>query len=106
MTLRVSGWHRRFRLIGHGYTSLLSEKVLEGLARVQRLRGGGFTLDCGSQGKVAALVLNVFSWDAGGNRLGTFEAGGRVEERALLATVQFKAALWTASLKVNPDRQD
>jgi hypothetical protein len=85
---------------------LLSEKVLEGLARIQRLGGGGLTLDgCPRQIKVA-IVLGVFLRDASSNRLGAFKAGGRVEKGALLATVQFEPTLWTASSQVDPDRQD
>jgi hypothetical protein len=52
------------------------------------------------------MVLGVFLRDAGSNRLGTFKPGGSVEKGALLATVQFKATLWTASLQVDPDWQD
>ena len=76
------------------------------MARVEGLRGGGFTLD-GRPGRIeVAMVPAVLPGYAGGNRSGAFKAGGSVEEGSLLATVQFKAALWTASLKVNPDRQD
>jgi hypothetical protein len=85
---------------------LPSEKVLEGLARIQRLGGGGLTLDGRSRQIKVAMVLGVFLWDADRNRLGALEPGARVEKGALLATVQFKAALWAASLQVDPDWQD
>src|SRR5208282_4154433 len=76
------------------------------LARIQRLGGGSFALNGGPQGVEAALIPNVFLGDAGGNRLSAFKAGRRVEEGALLATVQLEATLWTTPLDVDPDRQE
>ena len=87
-------------------TPLLSEEVLEGLTRIQRPGRGGLTLD-GRPGRIkVAMVPAVFLGYAGSNRLGAFKAAGSVEKGTLLATVQFKAALWTASFEVDPDRQD
>jgi hypothetical protein len=89
-----------------GGLRLPSEKVFKGLARIQRLGGGSLALDGGARQIKAAIVQGVFPRDAGSNRLGALKAGASVEKGALLATVQFKATLWTAAFEVNPDRQN
>jgi hypothetical protein len=104
--LAPSTWRKTHRKATFGGLRSLSEELLEGFARIERLGGGGLTLDGRAQQIKVAVVLGVFPGDAGSNRLGAFEPGSSVEKGALLATVQFEATFWTASLQVDSDRQD
>ena len=71
---------------------LLSEKVFESLASIQRPGGRSLPFDGGSRRVEVALVAGILLGDAGANGLGAFEAAGGIKKRALLAAMQFGAA--------------
>jgi hypothetical protein len=57
--------------------------------------GPGHLLPCGSALKVFALILEILAWDAFRNLLRTLESLGRIQEDAILTTVESGTALWT-----------
>ena len=101
---------------------LLFEEVVEGLARVQGARRGGFgdrllrrlrisggrcvLLDGHAKFVKGAGILRVFGRDALGNWLRTFELGARVEEAALFAAVQLEITLGTLAVGIETGSED
>src|SRR6266403_1708830 len=97
---------------------LFLEEVLEGLAGIvvarRGRRGGGRSsllcvgrgcgvlFDGGAKLVERAVVLGVLGRDAVRNGLGTLKLSAAIEEAALLATVQFKSALGTLTVRIKP----
>jgi hypothetical protein len=80
-------------------TTLLLEEILESLARIHGLRRdwrGGFFFSCYPDRIGRAIILYVLPRNPHGDRLQALKVARWVEVHALLAGVQFKAALWTA----------
>jgi len=97
------------------HLDLLLEKVLEGLARIQRPRLWNFRgclcglhVRCrrgvffyrGAKFVKRTLVLGVFRRNARGYRLGALELRAAIEKPALLTTVQLKIAFRTLALGI------
>ena len=102
-------------------TILFLEEVLKGLARIvvarRGWRGGRSSLLCIGCGRGVffdrsakfverAVVLGVLRRDAVWNRLRALKLSAAVEEPALLATVQFKSALGTLTVRIKATRED
>jgi hypothetical protein len=76
----------------------LLKQILERLPCVVRSCDGGcrcFFLPCHSHFVELAIVPCIFAWDSNRDRLHALEAAARIEVSALLAGVQFEAALGT-----------
>ena len=71
--------------------------------RFRRPRGLPGDGDAGAE--ELAFVLLVLGGDALGNRLGALEGGGRIEESALFAAVEFGGALGTGLREIIGGRQ-
>jgi hypothetical protein len=81
---------------GCGVIRLVFKQIVKGLAGVIRALtalAGSFLFDHHSDGIKRAVVPLIFGRDSGRNRLGAFEATGRVEVLTLLAGMQRKPAL-------------
>ena len=102
-------------------TILFLEEVLKGLARIvvarRGWRGGRSSLLCIGCGRGVffdrsakfverAVVLGVLRRDAVWNRLRALKLSAAVEEPALLATVQFKSAFRTLTVRIKATRED
>jgi hypothetical protein len=89
--------------------TLLFEEVLECLARIGGFGGhwgSGFLLGCHADRVEGTGVLDVLARDPLQDRLHAFESLGRIKIRALLAGVQFEAALGTLFGKLSGRGQD
>jgi hypothetical protein len=68
--------------------------------------GGGVFFDGHAEFVELTVVFGVLGGDTLGDRLGALELGAGIEEAALLATVEFKLALGTLAVGVEPSGQD
>src|SRR5581483_7921892 len=103
-SLRPSGWHKPSAFAGldcvrNERKLHLLKEVFEGTPGVFRAyaAAGGFPFHRHFQCEKRAVVGGILASDAGGNGLAAFESRGGIEVRALLAGVQCRAALGTAS---------
>jgi hypothetical protein len=87
-------------------TILLSEKIFESLASIQRSAGRSLALDGGSRRVEVALIAGFLFGDAGTHGLGAFEAACGIKKRTLLATMQLGITAWTLPGEVNSIRQN
>ena len=85
---------------------LFFEEIFKRRPGIERFCGRSLAFDGGSGSKEGTLVPRVLFGNPRGDGPGAFEPARSVKERALLATVEFDAALRTLPLRVGACRQN